>query len=1795
VHIRKEKEEGGKMRLKTILVVLMALMFLTTNLFSAAFSKSVLTKETKLTHKGEGPQTIQPTAEDSTLNQKEPSKASDFSNAKAEENLARSRSPNIFPFDSFIKDMSTDKTNVLCDFAKGNGDSAELVIGIENSQPDSYSKISDLIIENGGKLVNTVSTEGQVIAVVADLPLDLVPSLVDDVQASNLARFMEPNMKYQTQLVPNDPYWTLQWGPQKIEVDYAWNTTIGNSSVLVAVIDTGIDYDHPDLAANYVPLGYDWVNDDSDPMDDYGHGTHCAGIVAAGLNNDEGIAGVAQVRIMAEKGLNQYGYGYEDDLANAIIHAVDYGADILSNSWGGYGESILIHDAVKYAYDNGVLVVAAAGNEVTSQKLYPAAYDEVIAVTATDRWDDPAWFTNFGEWVEVAAPGVDIYSTVWDNTYTYMDGTSMACPHVSGVAALIWSQFPNMTRDWVRAQLRYTTDDLGDPDFDDYYGYGRINARKAVEQAPPDHDLLIMDWELPLFIEPNGTAAINTTVLNFGISDESDIAIQLLVDGSIVDSLLISFLPSGKSITVNSSWNPMVEGIYNVTSYVVPVSDETVTKNNAISKMVCVRYMPRLLVVDTPVPEDTGALDKLGYNYTSVTPAQFATVDLYKYNVLFIGWVPGDTLVNALLARADEIANWVAAGNGIVALAEYHEVNRWAWLPLSVSGSSGFYGDTVLILNPVHPVMSGLTDAQLSHWGNSYHGYFISYDPAWEAVAEGVEAAQPITLAATYGAGRIAITNQDPDYHLYNGNEEGAAKLLMNMIEWAALYIQYEHELTVSLETPIFLEPGDASLLNATAYNWGLSNETGVELQLLINGTIVESETIPLLVNGTFYTIDYPWTPTTAATYNVTAYAPPVPDENVTANNIVSKMAYVRYVDVALISDHTELLPITGILDSMGIGYDIYNHNSMYLYTEVLSLLLDYSAVIFYTDYRRITSDEYSALESYLSSGGNLLVTGFDCLVGDYLLADLVRSSSYGDNVGERDLFVVDASHPIMNGPYGSFPTGYHISGLYSDNDAAEADTARNAVTIAELADGYDKIIATDMLLGKVVFWNGVGVDDWMWNADCEAMFKNMLVWFIIQYEHELTVSLDASPFLEPGDSSLLNATVHNRGLSNETNVGLQLLINGTEVESVTIPTLPNGTSNVLSHLWTPTVEALYNVTAYAIPVPGENITVNNVATKMVRVRPVSGYVLFDQTHYTDSISYYNIWVTDLFDRGYIVDTLATSPITQPMLEDYDVFVIPQADDYYSSSELLAIRNFVLNGGGLLVIGDDNPYIYTDLTSFAGMTWDWGGISGYTSDITPHPVTEGVTIAYFGAPMSQMSVSSPAIDLIRDGYGEIMLAVSEVGLGAVIGIADEDSIMDYSISYGDNQRLANNMVDWLKSRHPFASFTHLPLDPYVGETVTFDASASYDPDGIIVSYIWDFGDDSSGEGNITTHLYADGGTYTVTLTVIDNENMESTFTTEITVSRTTIEIETEVGSTHFRGEIAEFYILVSGLGKPVDANINATLYYNGNIHEDLSTSVENIDLGFYRIPYTIPIDASTGTYALLVEARYLSLSGVSLKSFLLSPTLTEWNAWLIDIQGDIATIKTDIGTIKVSLEDINPRLEDIEERLPFQKTIVATIDTEIGVIWVDLADINAVLTSIDGRIATVDTDIGLMQVDISKINAELITLSGTTATIKSDLGTITTDTANIRLKVTEISEDTATIETTFGTFTGEITSMEKDIATIETDFGTVKANIGTIEETSQTYAVPLSLVLLSWIIIATGAILLAIFLRRKRG
>jgi thermitase len=305
-----------------------------------------------------------------------------------------------------------------------------------------------------------------------------VEDAIEEYEESGKIDYAEPNYTYGINWTPNDPYFNngVQWAPQKVSAQSAWDITRGSSSIKVAIIDTGVDYNHPDLAGGVIK-GYDYVDNDWDPMDLNNHGTHAAGIAAATTNNSRGIAGMApNVYIYAVRVLDANGSGTLDDVANGIYHAVDNGAKVVSLSLGGPSGATSLQNAVNYAASKGVVVVAAAGNENTSAASYPAYYSNAIAVAATDRNDYKASFSNYGSWVDVAAPGVDIASTIRNGGYAYMSGTSMACPLVAGIAGLLASQGRSASN--IRAAIENTADVT--PGTGTYYSNGRVNAADAV-------------------------------------------------------------------------------------------------------------------------------------------------------------------------------------------------------------------------------------------------------------------------------------------------------------------------------------------------------------------------------------------------------------------------------------------------------------------------------------------------------------------------------------------------------------------------------------------------------------------------------------------------------------------------------------------------------------------------------------------------------------------------------------------------------------------------------------------------------------------------------------------------------------------------------------------------------------------------------------------------------------------------------------------------------------------------------------------------------------------------------------------------------------------------------------------------------------------------------------------------------------------------------------------------------------------------------------------------------------------
>jgi len=370
-------------------------------------------------------------------------------------------------------------------------------------------------------------------ALLVEIPTSFVgiEAFIDNLQenASSDIEYVEPNYILHANLIPNDSLFKNMYGLDNqgtragsvkdadIDAPEAWDITVGSKNVVVGVIDTGIDCSHVDLVSNcafnkgevgldalrrdkrtngvdddgngYIDdfRGWDFANNDNNPFDDQGHGTHVSGTIGATANNRMGTVGVShQVSLIGMKFLDASGSGTLDAAVRAIEYSTRLGVTMTSNSWGGGGYSQTLEAAIKSAQAKGILFIAAAGNESNNNDLepsYPASYkvDNIISVAATDAADRLAWFSNVGKTsVHLAAPGVNILSTFPGNRYGEISGTSMATPHVSGVAALIKAKYPNASYQEIKRRLLQGVDKvpaLADKTFTG----GRLNAANSLK------------------------------------------------------------------------------------------------------------------------------------------------------------------------------------------------------------------------------------------------------------------------------------------------------------------------------------------------------------------------------------------------------------------------------------------------------------------------------------------------------------------------------------------------------------------------------------------------------------------------------------------------------------------------------------------------------------------------------------------------------------------------------------------------------------------------------------------------------------------------------------------------------------------------------------------------------------------------------------------------------------------------------------------------------------------------------------------------------------------------------------------------------------------------------------------------------------------------------------------------------------------------------------------------------------------------------------------------------------------
>jgi hypothetical protein len=392
----------------------------------------------------------------------------------------------------------------------------------------------------------------------------VITGAMAELAASDKVEYAQMNCSYHIDQVPNDSAYASQWALERIGVGTLWKEGFFNQAlpdVLAGVIDTGIDYLHPDLkdaiALNQGEIGidalgrdkrtngidddgdgyvdnwrgFDWVDNDNDPMDEHGHGTSVAGIIGARANNGIGMAGIAPVKILALRAFDASGNGSDAEIAPAIVYAVDHGVQVLNMSFGDVILSRLMREVIQYAAAKGVVMVASSGNDGSALPHYPSDYDEVISVGAVNQYGERSLFSSYGPSLDLMAPGEGIVTTTLGGGYTdTFAGTSAAAPHVSGVVCLLkaveMQSGKSMSNAEVRATLLNGCEDLGAPGWDNMYAAGLVHAEKVIEGVYPDRveitspamDATLANGAIPI-IGSASTRQLTSYDVSFGVGE----------------------------------------------------------------------------------------------------------------------------------------------------------------------------------------------------------------------------------------------------------------------------------------------------------------------------------------------------------------------------------------------------------------------------------------------------------------------------------------------------------------------------------------------------------------------------------------------------------------------------------------------------------------------------------------------------------------------------------------------------------------------------------------------------------------------------------------------------------------------------------------------------------------------------------------------------------------------------------------------------------------------------------------------------------------------------------------------------------------------------------------------------------------------------------------------------------------------------------------------------------------------------------------------------------------------------
>ncbi len=391
-----------------------------------------------------------------------------------------------------------------------------------------------LLSAHGGEETRTIpGVETRVV----EVPRQTALKLLQVLKNRREVEYAEPDAPAHAFATTNDPYFAngSQWYLSKIQAPTAWDLTTGAPGVIVAVLDSGVRASHPDLAGK-VLAGRDFIDGDSNPTDENGHGTAVAGLIGAATGNGMGMASVAwKTSILPVRVLGKDGSGSHSGIAEGIVWATDQGANVINLSLGGTGSSSTLQNAINYAWSKGVVIVAAAGNNGDSVPCYPAACTNVVAVSATNSSDARTDWSNYGSYVDIAAPGANILTLSGSSGYAAMDGTSFSSPVTAGVVALMRAANPTLSNANLVNALLANADDLGASGKDYDFGHGRVNARRAVAAVGSAASAVDVTAPAVTIHSPSAGSTVSGVVgVNVSSSDNTGvIRLELHIGGSL--------------------------------------------------------------------------------------------------------------------------------------------------------------------------------------------------------------------------------------------------------------------------------------------------------------------------------------------------------------------------------------------------------------------------------------------------------------------------------------------------------------------------------------------------------------------------------------------------------------------------------------------------------------------------------------------------------------------------------------------------------------------------------------------------------------------------------------------------------------------------------------------------------------------------------------------------------------------------------------------------------------------------------------------------------------------------------------------------------------------------------------------------------------------------------------------------------------------------------------------------------------------------------------------------------------